>query len=310
MQTFMDSIPLVKEKLFGYYESDGQARMSSIQVSDHVLAITVTRNGTLPYRFTGKELDEETGLYYYGARYLDPRAGRWLSADPAMGEYLPEAPTTEEARKRNGNLPGMGGIYNYVNMHVYHYAGNNPVKYTDPDGRISEETIKAFLKSTNNDYGMDYFSELYNYVKNGQNGNAAMSLLSGLAEGATDILNAIIVDTTGIDPLSMMNSAGRASQTIIKASKDNGVPAVDKLKIALHALNPIHNHTRELDAYNIDDMIDVINGVLDSPWTEIKSGDNDRRGFYDPQLEIIVIHDPKNEGSVMKYTQRQWEDWN
>jgi hypothetical protein len=29
----------------------------------------------------------------------------------------------------------MGGVFNYVNLHVYHYAGNNPVKYTDPDGR-------------------------------------------------------------------------------------------------------------------------------------------------------------------------------
>jgi hypothetical protein len=28
----------------------------------------------------------------------------------------------------------MGGVYNLVNLHVYHYAGNNPVKYTDPDG--------------------------------------------------------------------------------------------------------------------------------------------------------------------------------
>jgi RHS repeat-associated protein len=45
----------------------------------------VLRNEKLPYRFTGKELDEETGLYYYGARYLDLRAGRWLSADPAAG---------------------------------------------------------------------------------------------------------------------------------------------------------------------------------------------------------------------------------
>ncbi|WP_038175398.1 RHS repeat domain-containing protein, partial [Treponema pedis] len=33
----------------------------------------------LPFRFTGKELDEETGLYYYGARYLDPKYSRWLS---------------------------------------------------------------------------------------------------------------------------------------------------------------------------------------------------------------------------------------
>jgi RHS repeat-associated protein len=46
----------------------------------------------VPYRFTGKERDKETGLYYYGARYLDPKDSRWLSVDPAMGEYVPVAP--------------------------------------------------------------------------------------------------------------------------------------------------------------------------------------------------------------------------
>jgi hypothetical protein len=59
----------------------------------------------------------------------------WLSVDPALGEYLPEAPVNDEARERNGKLPGMGGVFNTVNLHLYHYAGNNPVKYTDPDGR-------------------------------------------------------------------------------------------------------------------------------------------------------------------------------
>jgi hypothetical protein len=59
----------------------------------------------------------------------------WLSADPAMGEYIPQAPINDEARKRNQNLPGMGGVYNYINLHTYHYAGNNPVKLSDPDGR-------------------------------------------------------------------------------------------------------------------------------------------------------------------------------
>ncbi|WP_253687445.1 MULTISPECIES: RHS repeat domain-containing protein [unclassified Treponema] len=89
----------------------------------------------LPFRFTGKELDEETGLYYYGARYLDPKYSRWLSGDPALNDYIPKAPIDDEAKKHNENLPGIGGVYNTINLHVYHYAGNNPVKYTDPDGR-------------------------------------------------------------------------------------------------------------------------------------------------------------------------------
>ena len=92
--------------------------------------------GRLRRNNAGKESDSETGLYYFGARYLDPKTGRWLSGDPALGEYLPSAPVSDEARKRNGNLPGMGGVFNYVNLHVYHYAGNNPVKYVDPDGRV------------------------------------------------------------------------------------------------------------------------------------------------------------------------------
>ena len=48
---------------------------------------------------------------------------------------IPVAPTDDEAKKHNENLPGMGGVFNTVNLHVYHYAGNNPVKYVDPMGR-------------------------------------------------------------------------------------------------------------------------------------------------------------------------------
>ena len=95
----------------------------------------------LPFRFTGKEMDEETGLYYYGARYLDPKYSRWLSGDPALGDYIPKAPIDDEAKKNNENLSGMGGVFNVVNLHLYHYAGNNPVKYTDPDGKDNTLTI-------------------------------------------------------------------------------------------------------------------------------------------------------------------------
>lgn len=48
---------------------------------------------------------------------------RWLSTDPALNDYI------------SGSDAGEGGIYNTVNLSVYHYAGNNPVKYTDPTGR-------------------------------------------------------------------------------------------------------------------------------------------------------------------------------
>jgi RHS repeat-associated protein len=108
-------------------------------------------------KFTGKELDPETGLYYYGARYLDPKTGRWLSGDPAMGEYFPSAPVSDEARKRNGNLPGQGGVFNYVNLHAYHYAGNNPVKYVDPDGeKFNSKQLIELLKSFADIFSVDF----------------------------------------------------------------------------------------------------------------------------------------------------------
>ena len=40
-----------------------------------------------PYKFNGKEKDEETGLYYYGARYYSPELSMWLSVDPMSDKY-------------------------------------------------------------------------------------------------------------------------------------------------------------------------------------------------------------------------------
>ena len=59
------------------------------------------------YRYTGKEKDEETGLYYHGARYYAPWLGRWTAADPA------------------GMVDGPN---------LYAYVRGNPVRLHDPSG--------------------------------------------------------------------------------------------------------------------------------------------------------------------------------
>ncbi|HBB14665.1 MAG TPA: hypothetical protein DCZ76_10400, partial [Treponema sp.] len=81
----------------------------------------------MSFRFSAKELDKETSFYYYGARYLDPKYSRWISTDPALGEYIPAAGKANA--KDMANLPGMGGIFNHTNVSLFHYAGNNPVRY-------------------------------------------------------------------------------------------------------------------------------------------------------------------------------------
>ena len=95
-----------------------------------------------------------------------------MSADPAVGEYIPLAPTDDEAKKHNGQLPGIGGVFNVVNFQLYHYAGNNPVKYTDPDGREtydSEITREQYDKSNFLQRQMTW-AEVNNYFKENPKG--------------------------------------------------------------------------------------------------------------------------------------------
>ncbi|MCE7990204.1 MAG: hypothetical protein DYG89_54375 [Caldilinea sp. CFX5] len=75
------------------------------------------------YTYTGKELDEGIGLYYYGARYYDPVVGRFISADPL---YFAQ-PETDLADPQALNL--------------YAYVRNNPIRNIDPDG---EDVVIAY----------------------------------------------------------------------------------------------------------------------------------------------------------------------
>jgi RHS repeat-associated protein len=78
-----------------------------------------------PYLFGGKELDEETGLSYFGFRYYDARQGQWLSADPILDELLDTKKLSRpDLSVASFHLPGL----------VYGYAGNSPTNFVDPMG--------------------------------------------------------------------------------------------------------------------------------------------------------------------------------
>jgi len=118
----------------------------------------INSNYSTPYKFTGKELDTETGLYYFGARYYDARLSRWISTDPALEKYLPKPNDYDTEHDfywyilndSSGKLPGMGGVYNAVNLDMYHYAGQNPVKLVDPDGNeLTRARLISLFKNNN-----------------------------------------------------------------------------------------------------------------------------------------------------------------
>ena len=60
---------------------DAYLPYGELQVDEH------TSSEDMPYKFNGKELDEETGLYYYGARYMNPMASIWYGMDPLSEKY-------------------------------------------------------------------------------------------------------------------------------------------------------------------------------------------------------------------------------
>ena len=75
-----------------------------------------------PYLFNAKEFDEETGLYYYGARYYEPRLSLWLSTDPAQEKTL--------------------------HLTTYNFSQNNPINYIDADGLWSLKIKFGFSLDT------------------------------------------------------------------------------------------------------------------------------------------------------------------
>jgi len=118
-----EPLAMLRSSATSYYDADGLGSVTSLTNSSGSIVATYTLDGfgnlkastgsiVSPFRFTGRELDSETGLYFYRARYYDPTTGRFISEDPLE----------------------FGGGRNF-----YSYTRNDPVALVDPSGLTPAE---------------------------------------------------------------------------------------------------------------------------------------------------------------------------
>jgi RHS repeat-associated protein len=115
-----EPLAMLRAGATSFYEQDGLGSVTSLTNAAGAVAETYTYDAfgkltassgsiTNPFRYTGREFDSTTGLYYYRARYRDPYIGRFVSEDPI--------------RLSSGD----------VNFYVY--VWNNPNRYRDASGK-------------------------------------------------------------------------------------------------------------------------------------------------------------------------------
>jgi RHS repeat-associated protein len=111
-------LAMSRDGALAFYHADGLGSITSLTDATGSAVAAYTRDAfgsslqtagsiTNPFRYTGREWDAETGLYYYRARYYDPQIGRFISEDPI----------------------GLNG-----GLDLYAYVGNSPTNFDDPSG--------------------------------------------------------------------------------------------------------------------------------------------------------------------------------
>ena len=178
-----------------------------------------------PYLFNGKEFDEETGLYYYGARYYDPRISLWLSTDPMELKY--------------------------PNISTYTYCANNPIIAIDPNGKdweissyrdndgtlnINMKVIGVLYNASNTSFDMD---KLRNKIQ-----NQIQNVYSFTGKGFKISMTANIRTAQSVDDISstdhvfaIVDQSTLRKSTVLADADINGLRIRVGTKLAQQILN-------------------------------------------------------------------------
>ncbi|HEU0124238.1 MAG TPA: RHS repeat-associated core domain-containing protein, partial [Bryobacteraceae bacterium] len=131
-------------------------------------------------KFTGKERDAETGLDYFGARYMASAMGRFTSPNPKM---FPDA------------------VYDPQSWNKYGYVRNNPLRLVDPNGEDWKDVASGFFNAfnTNQMMGIGRTEGGNSDFRTGQAFGDAVSTIQGVAEmivGTGGEVGGIALDST------------------------------------------------------------------------------------------------------------------
>ena len=190
----------------------------------------------LPYKFNGKQFDDETGLYYYGARYMNPVTSLWYGVDPLAEKY--------------------------VTTSGFVYTLNNPVKFIDVDGREWTQTTDkngntVITVSLNLSFNGDFSAaQMENYKTtissefNRMISDASDGRMSGVIKFYTnnkDIVQSLVL-TSEESSLIAGSTTYMGSQVNVNdkngALKDYAIVAADVSHELLHTLRVAHPFER------------------------------------------------------------------
>ncbi len=276
-----------EEKLIFFYHPDHLGSTSYVTDADGNIAQHIEyipygevfveeRNNSFStnFLFNAKELDNETGLYYYGARYLDPTGAMWLSVDPMWEKY--------------------------AGMSPYNYCAGNPVKMVDPDGNspVDDEHIKdaqAYVEEYGGSYTLQYNNDGYidaivtttdgnvktfkGTADNCRNGfyNVCMSLDAFFSEGTSDGANmGIVTDrdlAVGLGMTAFITGASSILTSI--AAGVTGLAAWCDYGTAIFGL-----------VNSVDDMVTDRNG--ESGFTRLATSESDKNKVKTVKIGVAI----------------------
>jgi RHS repeat-associated protein len=179
------------------------------------------------HKYTSKELDEETNLYYYGARYYNGKIGRFVSEDPAYLAVGDNKRLEEETGLRLDKY-----LQNSQNLNSYSYTINNPLKYVDEKGKWFDIVVDAGF------IGYDLYKLGQSIFTGGDTKGEAASL--GLDVGSAAIpgvvgLGAVarvarVADKAG-DAEKLTKGVGASASKLLGTRRDNLLQGVENPKL-------------------------------------------------------------------------------